>query len=119
MDRSRNHAAFEHLVQHGCGNLIDEGHSCFRIAAQQIQCYLLLLRWRLCLLRLQLIAACCLVFLITLSAASSTSMPWAATAPATISAEPNTATPNDLFTLRSSSYCWSRVFEGRRCEGGD
>src|SRR5437016_4821949 len=53
---SRDHAAVEHLVQHGRSDLINERNTRFRIVPQYIQRYLLLLRWRLALLRLQLIA---------------------------------------------------------------
>src|SRR4051794_17971497 len=42
----------------------------------------------------------------TLLAAASTSMPWAATAPATTMAATNTATPVGLLMLRSSSFEW-------------
>ena len=47
---------FKHLVQHGRSDLINERNTRFRIVPQYIQRYLLLLRWRLALLRLQLIA---------------------------------------------------------------
>src|SRR3954454_14589058 len=42
----------------------------------------------------------------TLLAAASTSMPWAATAPATTAAAANTTTPVGLLMVRSSSFEW-------------
>src|SRR6266850_3860082 len=60
---SWDHAAFKHLVQHGCSDLVDEGHACLRIVAQELYGQLLLLRWRLVLLRPQLLAGGSLVLL--------------------------------------------------------
>src|SRR5450631_3910172 len=60
---SRDQVAFKHLVQHGGGDLVDQGHSRFRIGLQQIQADLLFLGWRFRLQSFQLIATCRLVFL--------------------------------------------------------
>src|SRR5262249_44286561 len=56
----------------------------------------------------------------TLSAAYSKSMPWAARPPAAIRVEPNTAAPIDFFTLRSSSVEWfGRLWHGAPLSLGD
>src|SRR6266851_4622308 len=58
---SRDHAAIEHLVQNGGGDLVDEEYSRLRIVAEKLDCLLLLLGWRISLLRLQFVAGCRLI----------------------------------------------------------
>src|ERR1019366_9532889 len=63
MQCSRDHAAVEHLVQNGSGDLVDEEYSCLGVVAQKLDSFLLLVRWRILLLSLQLVTGCRLIFL--------------------------------------------------------
>src|ERR1700726_3098198 len=60
---SRDHAAVEHLVKNGSGNLVDEEYSRLRIVAEKFYGFLLLVGWRIFLLRLQFVAGCRLILL--------------------------------------------------------
>src|ERR1700738_5341444 len=60
---SRDHAAIVHLVQNGGGDLVDEENSRLRVVAEKLDGFLLLVRPRILLLRLQFIAGCRLVLL--------------------------------------------------------
>src|SRR6266700_2719743 len=59
---SRDHAAVEHLVQNGSGDLVNEGYARLRIVTEKFDGLLLLVGWRIFLLRLQFIAGRRLIF---------------------------------------------------------